>query len=83
MEYVVYVLKSLSAKKHYVGFTQNLISRFQSHNILRKKGFPSRYRPWFVIWVEFYTAKTEAMEREKFFKSGQGREWMKSIIFDY
>lgn len=83
MEYVVYVLKSLSSEKHYVGYTQNLISRFRSHNELGKKGFTTRYRPWFVIWVELYSVKAEAMSREKFFKSGKGREWLQINVTEY
>jgi putative endonuclease len=82
-EYVVYVLKSLSADKHYVGYTSNLISRFESHNELGRKGFTVRYRPWHVIHVEFFSVKKEAMFREKFLKSGRGREWMKENILGY
>ncbi len=82
-EYAVYVLKSLSSSKHYVGYTSNLISRFKSHNELGKKGFTTRYRLWFVIHVEFYHSKNEAWLREKFLKSGKGREWMKKNVTDY
>jgi len=82
-EYVVYVLKSLTADKHYVGYTQNFISRFKSHNELGKKGFTVRYRPWHVIHVEFFNVKKDAMHREKFLKSGKGREWMKATISNY
>ena len=74
-EYVVYPLKSLSSDKHYVGFTENLISRFRSHNQLSTKGYTKRYRPWEVIYLEIYTTKKQAMNREKFLKSGKGREW--------
>jgi putative endonuclease len=70
-EYVVYILKSLSSNIHYVGYTQNLISRFKSHNSLGRKGFTTRYKPWFVIHVEFYNFKKDAMDREKFLKSGK------------
>jgi putative endonuclease len=82
-EYVVYVSKSLTAGKHYVGYTQNLISRFKSHNELGKKGYTLRYRPWHVIHVEFFSVKKEAMSREKFLKSGKGREWLRNNISDY
>ena len=82
-EYVVYILRSLSSDKHYVGFTENLISRFKSHNELSTKGYTIRYRPWRVIYVEIYATKKQAMNREKFLKSGKGREWMKNNIDDY
>ena len=82
-EYVVYILNSLSSDKYYVGFTSYLISRFKSHNFLGKKGYTTRYRPWFLIHVEFYVTKKEAMTREKFLKTGKGREWMKNNITNY
>ncbi len=57
----------------------NLIERFKSHNILSSKGFSVKYRPWIVIHVEFFKTKSEAMKREKYFKFGVGREYIKEI----
>ena len=82
-EYVVYVLKSLSSDKHYIGYTSNLKSRFKSHNQLEKKGFTTKYRPWRVIHVEFFNSKKDAMQRERFLKSGVGRSWMQNNIYKY
>ena len=79
-EFVVYILYSKKFKKNYTGYTSNLIERFKSHNFLEKKGYTLRYRPWEVIYVEFFNSKTEAMKREKYFKSGIGREFIKKII---
>ncbi|MEB2782968.1 hypothetical protein U3A58_21495 [Algoriphagus sp. C2-6-M1] len=39
-----------------------------------------RYRPWIVIYVEFFQLKKDAMKREKELKSGKGREWLKQNI---
>ena len=77
MEYVVYVLHSESTSQRYVGFTSHLIERMRSHNHLSRKGFTSKYRPWKIVYLEFFKSKSEAITREKFFKSGQGRCWMK------
>ncbi|WP_233701980.1 GIY-YIG nuclease family protein [Kaistella palustris] len=76
MDFVVYILYSKKYKKQYVGFTSDLINRFHSHNSLSTKGFTLRYCLWEVIYVEFYNSKSEAMAREKFFKSGAGRDWI-------
>ncbi|MCF6297680.1 MAG: GIY-YIG nuclease family protein [Flavobacteriaceae bacterium] len=35
------------------------MSRFKSHNSLSKKGYTIRYRPWVVIYVEFFCSKKE------------------------
>jgi putative endonuclease len=79
-EFVVYVLYSRKFDRTYTGYTSNLIERFKSHNLLGKKGFTIRYRPWIVILVEFYKAKPGAMKRERFLKSGQGRAWVRNEI---
>jgi hypothetical protein len=33
-----------------------------------------------VVYVEFYYSKPEAMKREKYLKSGKGRESLKSTL---
>ena len=78
-EFVVYILFSNKHNKTYTGFTSHLINRFKSHNFLSKKGFTIRYRPWTVIYVEFFNSKSEAMSREKFLKSGRGRKFVKQL----
>ncbi len=75
-EYVVYVLMSDSTEKLYTGFTSTLISRMISHNKLGK-GWTARYRPWRVIHLELFSTKRQAMAREKWLKSGVGRDWIK------
>ena len=79
-EFVVYILFSKRFNKTYVGFTSNLIERFKSHNQLSKIGFTTKYRPWEVIYVEFFHSKSEALLKEKFFKMGIGREIIKELI---
>ena len=76
MEFVVYILKSSRFNKIYIGFTSNLIQRFYAHNYRSNKGYTKHYRPWKVIHVEFFQDKKEAIQREKFLKSGVGRKWI-------
>jgi putative endonuclease len=78
--YAVYILYSELHGKIYIGFSSNLIQRFYSHNTLGKKGWTIQYRPWMVIHVEIYGNKFDAMQRERFLKSGQGREFIKREI---
>jgi len=76
MEYVVYILFSAKFNKKYIGITSDLINRFHSHNQYSKKGYTIRYRPWKVVHVEFYSSKSEALQRERYLKSGIGRQWI-------
>jgi len=79
MEFVVYILYSSKNNIHYTGYTSHLIDRFKSHNKLSTKGFTKRYRPWKVIYVEFFNDKKNALKLERFLKSGQGRKYIKSL----
>ena len=79
-EFVVYILYSERFKKNYTGFTSSLIERFQSHNQLATKGYTLKFRPWVVIHVEFFYSKSEAMKREKYLKTGIGREFIQNLI---
>ena len=79
-EFVTYIMVSLKNGKTYVGMTSNLIARFKSHNSLGTKGWAIKHRPWKVIHVEFFPAKTEALQREKYFKSGAGRKSIQENI---
>jgi len=77
--FTVYILYSEKHNIHYVGYTSNLIERIKSHNELATKGFTNKYRPWKLIYSEEFQTKSEAMKKEKYFKSGAGRELIKSI----
>ena len=79
MEFIVYILYSKKFDKTYVGYTSSLIERVKSHNDLSKTGYTTKFRPWIVVYVEVYTSKQEAMAREKWFKSGIGRIFIKNF----
>ncbi len=76
MHYTVYILFSIKYKKIYVGYTSDLINRFHSHNELSKKDWTRSFRPWLIIYCEYFEDITKARKREKELKSGKGREWI-------
>jgi len=79
-EFVTYVLYSAKFNKVYIGYSSSLIQRFYSHNNFSKKGFTVKFRPWIVVYTEFFTSKREAMKKEKWLKSGIGRKFIKEKI---
>ena len=81
MKYFVYVLKSLVAKKSYVGMTDNLERRLGEHNAKRHV-YTKRYVPWAIIYTEQYATLAEARTRERYLKSAAGRRFLKRSIFD-
>ncbi|MBE8725777.1 GIY-YIG nuclease family protein [Flavobacterium hungaricum] len=79
-EFVVYIVYSEKFMKTYTGFSSNLIERFKSHNFLETKGSTPKFRPWTVIYVEFFNSKTQATKREKYLKTVVGREFIKNLV---
>ena len=80
--YTVYVLFSEKFRKIYIGYSSAFEIRLRSHNCLGTKGFTKRYRPWIVVLEENYANKTQAIQREKQLKSGQGGFWIWNLIFE-
>ena len=78
MGYFVYVLFSKSYNQHYVGSTQDLEKRIWAHNEGLSR-FTKGRRPWRLVYKEEYQTRGDAMKREKFLKSGQGREFIKRL----
>ena len=74
--YTVYVLRSLKRKYLYVGLTADLARRVQEH-----QGGSERttrpYRPFDLFLSEEFSTRREARKREKYLKSGHGKEWLK------
>ena len=77
--YYTYVLESINHKRKYIGYTGNLNKRLQEHN-LGKVRSTKAYKPYKLIYFEKFENKTEARKREIFFKSGQGRLFLKEIF---
>ncbi len=72
--YTVYILYSEKFDKTYTGYTSDLEMRLRSHNEFSKKDWTRSYRPWKLIHTETFQSKSEAIKREKFYKSGVGRQ---------
>jgi putative endonuclease len=79
MCYSVYILYSAKHNKIYVGYTSNLLQRFKSHNELGKD-WTKDFRPWTVIYVEYYREKKIAMQREKQLKQANNRAKIRKAI---
>lgn len=76
----VYVLRSLKDRKLYIGLTNDMERRFVEHNSGKNESTKPR-RPFELLFYEALPSLEEAIEREKFYKSGRGREVLKKILF--
>ncbi|MEW7289744.1 GIY-YIG nuclease family protein [Aquimarina sp. 2304DJ70-9] len=73
----VYVLRSLKDDRFYVGMSQDVDKRLKEHN-LGKTQSTKGYRPWEIILIEEYPDRITARKREKYLKSGYGKQWLKN-----
>lgn len=77
--YYVYTLFSLRDRKFYTGFTTNLKNRLISHKIGNVPSTRLR-NPFKLIHYEYFIDKKDALAREKFLKSGFGRDQLKKAL---
>ena len=76
--YYVYALRSIPRKYIYVGLTDNTERRIAEHNSENEKTTRS-YAPFKTILIEKYDTRIEARKREKYLKSGIGKEYLKTL----
>jgi putative endonuclease len=79
MEHFVYILKSEKDGRLYKGHTFNLENRIDEHNSGKTKSTKG-YRPWKLVYFEKFETRDEAIDREKFFKTGIGREFLNKLL---
>ncbi|WP_405395629.1 GIY-YIG nuclease family protein [Maribacter sp. Asnod2-G09] len=77
--FYVYILRSEVDGRFYKGMTNNLPKRIEEHNLGKNKSTKG-FLPWVLVYNEEFETRIEARVREKYFKSGIGREYLKSIL---
>ena len=79
MKYFVYVIKSKEGFI-YKGMTDNLQRRLVEHNNKTLSFWTKRGTNWELIYNEEFDNKTEALKRERWLKTGVGREYLVRIL---
>jgi putative endonuclease len=72
--FTVYVIRSAGGIR-YTGYTEDLAKRLNQHNEGISK-FTSRDSGWRLVYSEDYGTREEAIRREKWLKSGVGRDFL-------
>lgn len=77
--YYVYTLRSNKNNRLYIGFTSNLKNRLTLHS---KGQVPSTKLdlPYTLIHYEYFINIQDAKSREKYLKSGYGRDQLKQFL---
>ena len=75
--FYVYILQSQNSQdKFYIGYTQNLKQRFQTHNS-EHDGYTAKYQPWLLKAYFAINTEDKARDFEHYLKSQCGREFIK------
>ena len=80
--YFTYVLLSLKDNRFYTGFTNNLKQRFEQHNKGLVKSTEDR-RPIELIYYEACLDQRDAIKREKYLKTYQGKIFLRKRLKSY
>ena len=79
MFYYTYVLRSKVDQKLYIGWTNNLKNRLRKHNLGLVTATKNR-KPLTLEYYEACLSKEVAVKREKYLKTGFGRNFLSSRI---
>lgn len=77
--FYVYTIFSLKDKKFYTGYSTDLKRRLQEHAKGLSRATKFR-RPFLLIHYEYFINETDAKARERFLKSGFGRDQLKQAL---
>ncbi len=79
MTYYVYILRSDSKNRYYIGHTNNLENRLKRHNQGKNKS-TKQGMPWEIVYKEIFASKQDAYRREFQIKKYKGGEAFKKLI---
>lgn len=79
--FYVYAIRSEVDGRIYVGFSANLDRRLIEHNSGKTRSTKA-YAPWVLIYYEEVIGRLAARAKEKYYKSGIGKEFLKSLQLD-
>ncbi len=81
--YYVYILKCIDDQSWYIGYTEDLKKRVHDHQNGYGCRTTSLKQNWQLIYYEAYLDKRDAMGRERYLKSGSGRQYLKKQLNNY
>jgi putative endonuclease len=78
-KFTVYIIKS-SEGYRYTGMTEDLEKRLNEHNNKTLSFWTKRGTDWKLVYKEEFNTRAEAMKKEKWLKTGAGRDFLNEII---
>ena len=64
----------------YKGKTNDINRRLKEHLSGNGARHTKLHKPVKLVYIEYFDTEQEALAKEKYFKSGGGREWLKNMM---
>tara|TARA_R110001592_G_scaffold140938_1_gene362102 strand:+ start:8061 stop:8357 length:297 start_codon:yes stop_codon:yes gene_type:complete len=77
--YYAYIIKSKKDDSLYKGHCQDIVERLKQHNRGEMMSIKNKIS-FILIYFEKFDTRTEAIKREKYFKTAAGRRFLKHIL---
>ncbi|MBM3261463.1 GIY-YIG nuclease family protein [Candidatus Kaiserbacteria bacterium] len=81
--FYVYLLECADDKSWYIGYSADLKQRITHHQAGNGARTTQRKKNWQLIYYEAYRNELDAKGRERFLKSGSGRNFLKKQLANY
>ena len=78
MPFYLYVLRSISTGRFYIGHTENLARRLAEHNSQRVSSTRNR-GPWELVYSEEFATRSQASRRERAVKKMKSHAWIEQV----
>lgn len=77
--YTVYIIHSNKNNHYYIGYTEDLDKRLQSHNSNKNRSTKNK-GPWVLVYAEKFNDKKSAWMREKQIKKYKKGEAFRKLL---
>ena len=79
LKHCVYILQSQQDRNLYIGYTMDLKRRLTEHFHGRAKSTSHRV-PFRLVFCEYFSVKSDATRRERYFKTSAGKRALKIML---
>ena len=79
MRFYLYILRSQTSGRFYVGQTQDVVARLAYHNANYSKSLKNR-GPWELLYTETFATRSDATRRERQIKSWKDRKLIGKLV---
>jgi putative endonuclease len=78
-KFFAYIIKSIEHDFYYKGHCEDIEERIKQHNAGMTESIKP-YIPFKLVYFEEFNTRSEAIKREKYFKTSAGRRFLKSKL---